>query len=148
MDNDRIKILLVDDEDDDYVLTSLVLSEIEDWQFDLEWVDTYDAGLERIRGQEHDVYLLDYRLGERTGLDLLREAVGLGCAAPMILLTGQGDREVDVEAMKAGAQDYLNKNNMDSSSLERSIRYAVERHKKKLKRSIGFAIEQRKNQAD
>jgi len=59
-------------------------------------------------------------------------------------LTGQGDREVDMEAMKAGAQDYLNKNNMNSTSLERSIRYAFERHKRKLKRSISYAIERRK----
>ena len=148
MDNDLIKILLVDDDDDDHVITRNLLSEIEGWHFDLEWVDTYDAALERIRQQEHDVYLLDYRLGARTGLDLLRESLGLGCEAPMILLTGQGDREVDMEAMKAGAQDYLNKNNMNSTSLERSIRYAIERHKKKLKRSIRYAIERRKKQAD
>ncbi len=148
MDNDRIKILLVDDDDDDHVITRNLLSEIEGWHFDLEWVDTYDVALEKIRQQEHDVYLLDYRLGARTGLDLLRESLELGCKTPMILLTGQGDREVDMEAMKAGAQDYLNKNNMNATSLERSIRYAVERHKKKLKRSIGFAIEQRTNQAD
>ena len=111
-------------------------------------MDTYDDALERIRQQEHHVYLLDYRLGERTGLDLLREVVEMGCKAPMILLTGQGDREVDLEAMKAGAHDYLNKNSMNAISLERSIRYAVERQKKKMKRSIGYVIEQRKNQAD
>lgn len=148
MDNDLIKILLVDDDDDDHVITRNLLSEIEGWHFDLEWVDTYDVALERIRQQEHDVYLLDYRLGARTGLDLLRESLELGCEAPMILLTGQGDREVDLEATKAGAQDYLNKNNMNSTSLERSIRYAIERHKKKLKRSIRYAIERRKKQAN
>ena len=76
---------------------------------------------------QHEVYLLDYRLGERDGLELLREALASGARGPMILMTGQADHEVDVEAMKAGAMDYLVKGRIDSALLERSIRYAVKR---------------------
>ena len=57
----------------------------------------------------------------------MREALAGGCRAPLILLTGQGDREVDLEAMKAGAADYLIKGQIDAPLLERTIRYAVER---------------------
>ena len=67
----------------------------------------------------------DYRLGSRNGLDLLSEAVGQGCAAPMIFLTGQRDREIDLEAMRVGAADYLVKGRIDAEAMERSIRYAI-----------------------
>jgi len=70
-------------------------------------VGDYDAGLEAIQKDEHDVYLVDYRLGKDSGLELLRAAIGRGCQAPVILLTALGDHQVDSEAMKAGAADYL-----------------------------------------
>ena len=76
---------------------------------------------------EHDVYLFDYHLGHADGLQLLREALARGCKAPIILLTGNDNWETDVEAMKAGAADYLVKGHLDARLLERSIRYALER---------------------
>jgi signal transduction histidine kinase len=92
----------------------------------------------------HDVYLLDYRLGQRTGVDLMREAVERGCAGPIILLTGQGDRATDMEAMKAGAADYLIKGQLDAPLLERSIRYAIERHRdRQALREAHFDLEKR-----
>ncbi len=127
MDNPSVRVLLVDDDEDDYILTLDLLGEGEGTRFELEWAATYDAGLEAIASHQHDVYLLDYRLGEHNGLELLREAVAKGCRAPMILLTGQGDREIDMEAMKAGAADYLDKSQLRGFMLQRSIRYALER---------------------
>lgn len=127
MHNGPVNVLLVEDDEDDYVITRDLLSEIEDEQFDLEWVSTYDAALEAIQHRQHDVIFIDYRLGARTGLDLLREMVGnYFYVAPIILLTGQGDHEVDVEAMQAGAADYLIKDQLQPPLLERSIRYAIE----------------------
>src|SRR5256885_15033539 len=105
MANKPIRVLLVDDDEDDYLLTRETLSSVNGWTFHVDWVATYDAGLEAIARNEHQVYLLDYRLGPRTGLDLMREALGKGYRRPMILLTGQGDRDVDLEAMQARAAD-------------------------------------------
>jgi PAS domain S-box-containing protein len=127
MNNDLVKVLLVDDDEDDYVLTRDWFEEMEGAKFELDWVASYDAALEAIARHQHDVYLFDYRLGDRNGLELLREAVENGCKAPIILLTGQGDHEVDIEAMKAGAADYLDKSQIGAPLLERSIRYAIER---------------------
>jgi two-component sensor histidine kinase/CheY-like chemotaxis protein len=129
VENAPVRVLLVEDDADDYTLTRDMLSESDGKRFHLDWVATYDAALEQIRRQEHDVYLLDYRLGERNGLELLREAVRLGARAPMILITGQDDRTVDMEAMRAGAADYVIKEHLDAPLLERSIRYAIE-HKR------------------
>jgi signal transduction histidine kinase len=123
-----LRVLLIEDDEDDYVLIRRLLAEIPDsvLKADLEWVAIYDAALEKVDRCVHDVYLLDYRLGDRSGLDLLREVNERGCRAPVIVLTGQGDYEVDVEAMRAGAADYLVKDRMTAPLLERSIRYALE----------------------
>jgi response regulator RpfG family c-di-GMP phosphodiesterase len=124
----KVRILLVDDDEDDYVMTRDLLAEIDDAaRYELEWAATYGAGLTALGRRAHDVYLLDYRLGERDGLEMLREAVAGDCKAPIIVLTGQHDREVDMEAMRAGAVDYLIKGRIDAPTLERAIRYAVAR---------------------
>lgn len=127
MDEHRIKILLVDDDEEDYIITRDILSEIEDWLFDVKWVAKYEAALESIETSQFDVCLVDYHLGGRNGLELLSEVIGNGCKIPMILLTGQSDREVDIQAMVAGAADYLVKGRIDSFLLERSIRYSIQR---------------------
>ncbi len=127
MANYPIRVLLIDDDKDDFLITRELLSEIEGMRFDLDWVTTYDAALRAIEQQQHDVYLVDYRLGEWNGLELLGKTVQLGCQAPFILLTGLGDRAIDLEAMKAGAADYLVKGQLGAPLLERSIRYALER---------------------
>ena len=129
MTDQYIKVLLVEDDEDDFVITCDMLSEIEWTKFDVEWASDYDAAMEAITRNAHDVYLIDYRLGKRSGLELLREVIGNGCEGPFILLTGQGDHEVDLLAMEAGAADYLVKGQIGSSSLERSIRYAIDRRR-------------------
>ncbi len=125
MQPELIKILLVDDDEDDYIITSDLLEEIRGWQVEIDWADNYNEALEIILQQKHDVYLLDYRLGEHNGLELLTKAIQKGCKTPMILLTGQDDREIDIQAMNAGAADYLVKASIDTLLLERSIRYSL-----------------------
>jgi signal transduction histidine kinase len=121
------RILLIEDDQDDYVLTRELLDEIGQGRFELEWIATFDAAIEAIERKAHDVYLLDYRLGEHSGLELLRRSTSNGCKAPMILLTGQADRSIDLEAMQAGAADYLVKSQINADLMERSIRYAMAR---------------------
>ena len=126
-----VRVLLVDDDEDEYIITRRIISEIVGRKHLLDWASTYEQGLEIIAEGNHDIYLIDYRLDEHTGLDLLKEAIAQGCTQPMILLTGQEDREVDIEAMKSGAWDYLVKGRIDAPVLERAIRYTLE-HKKVL----------------
>ncbi len=122
-----LRVLLVEDDEDDYVLTRDLLAELAGHRFVLEWAPDFHTGREAVARCEHDVYLFDYRLGRHNGLDLLAEAARVGCQAPVILLTGQGEREVDLQAMRAGASDYLVKGRIDASLLERTVRYALER---------------------
>lgn len=126
MDDKPLRILLVDDDEDDYLITQDLLDDISKDRYQLEWVSTYEQATDRMARSEHDIYLVDYRLGKHSGLELLRWAMAEDCKAPLILLTGQGDHQVDLEAMEAGAADYLVKDRLDAHLLERSIRYAVE----------------------
>lgn len=126
MKNFPIKVLLIDDDEEDYILTRYIFDEFKSDKFSLEWIDNYADGLEALKKRLHDIILLDYHLGEKNGLELLREAIDSGCRAPIILLTGQGDEEIDLQAMQAGAADYLVKSELEAPLLERSIRYSLE----------------------
>ena len=119
------KLLLIEDDEDDYILTCDLLGEIKGTRYEIEWVSRYADALEAITRGNHDVCLIDYRLGEGTGIELIKEAGGRGVNMPMILLTGQGGKEIDHEAADAGAADYLIKGEIETALLERSIRYAV-----------------------
>jgi PAS domain S-box-containing protein len=133
MDNHLVKVLLVDDDEDYFVLIGDWLNEVSAAKFQLEWVSTYSAAITAISQQQHDVYLFDYRLGSRNGLELLRESISIGCTAPIIMLTGIGEPKIDLEAMQAGAVDYLEKSLINSAILEKSLRYAIERKRSEQK---------------
>ena len=68
-----VRVLLIDDDQDDYFLTCELVSDIPGGQFQLDWTPEYDAGVEAVRAGTHDVFLVDYRLGPRTGIELLRD---------------------------------------------------------------------------
>lgn len=133
--NQLIKVLLVDDDEDDYALTRYLFEEFKDNRYELEWTSSYYAAQTAMHEGIYDIYLIDYRLGSHSGLDLIREAIAEGCRAPMILLTGQGDKEIDLEAMKAGAADYLVKGQFEAQLLERVIRYSLQ-HARALERLV------------
>ena len=96
MDREKIRVLLVDDDQGDFEMTRAMLGSAERREFDYEidWVATYEEGLDALKAEEYDVYLLDYFLEDRTGLDLLREVGRRGLCAPVIMLTGRGSRDV------------------------------------------------------
>ena len=110
------KILLVEDDEEDYLLTFDMLAESRGIKYHLDWAEDYDRGRQAILSTEYDAILMDYELGPRTGLELTREITSLGCKAPIILLTGRGNLELDMEAMQAGVTDYLSKNEATSAS--------------------------------
>lgn len=122
---DHVRVLLIDDDQEDFLLVSYMLAEAENTKFKLAWAQTYEAGFEAISRGEYDVYLLDYFIGIHSGLDLLKKAVEGGCKAPVIVLTAHGDYAVDLKAMEAGASDYLTKGEFTVPILERAIRYSI-----------------------
>lgn len=119
-------VLVVDDSENVFLFLKELLSEVVTTSYTVEWEPTYRDGLDAMLENRHDVYLLDYVLDDdQDGLELLRTARKKGCKAPAILLTGKGDREVDLEAMRSGASDYLIKGDFGAPTLDRCIRYAI-----------------------
>lgn len=121
----EFRILLIDDDEDECILIRDLLSDIKSSKYSVTWKSHFNDGLKEISTRQYDVCLLDYRLGEQTGLDLLVQAQYAGVTCPIILLTGQGDFEVDLQAMQIGAAEYLIKGELTPQLLERSIRYAI-----------------------
>ncbi len=120
----HVKLLLIDDDEDEYVLARALLPEM-NIGATLDWTDRYADAVKMVLQEAHDVYLIDYHLGANTGVDLLRTVRERGCRAPIIILTGRDGDGLDIEALEAGATDYLDKNNLNAVLLERSIRYAI-----------------------
>jgi two-component system cell cycle response regulator len=119
------KILLIDDDERQEHLLQLLLSKFRRDQFELDSASTYELGLKKLASGNYAACLLDYHLGERNGLDLLREARIAGCDTPVFILTANDCDELDNAAMEAGAVDYLVKSALNPRLLERSIRYAL-----------------------
>ncbi len=121
------RILIIDDDEDDYFITSEYIRKIKDAQFQIDWCYRYQDALENIRNRKYDIYFIDYFLGAKTGLNLIKQASGLEVEEPLVLLTGKGNQAIDLEAMQAGAWDYLVKADLNVEKIERCIRYSLER---------------------
>ncbi|PWT76685.1 MAG: hybrid sensor histidine kinase/response regulator [Bacteroidetes bacterium] len=122
-----IRVLIVDDDEEDFFITSEFIRNIKTKNFIIDWSYSYQDALDRICSAGYDIYFIDYYLGAHTGLELLKEAIARQCEQPLILLTGMGNPRIDVEAMQAGAFDYLVKLELNTEKIERTIRYAIER---------------------
>lgn len=119
-----VRVLVLDDNEDDFIFVKALLGKSVLCRYELEWAPTEDAALEAIRVRRPDVGLFDYRLAGTTGLDLLRKLQAQQCEMPIILLTGSENPEIDQAALDAGAADYLSKSALDTTRLERAIRYS------------------------
>jgi putative two-component system response regulator len=122
------RVLLIEDDEEDYLLTLDLLRRIAPSGYELAWASDYRSGLAACRSGTFDVCLVDYRLGPDSGIDLARELVSDGSTMPVILLTGHDDRELDARAANAGATDFLVKGEVSATTLERAIRYAIASH--------------------
>lgn len=126
MNKEVIHILLVDDDEEDYLITRDLISDIPTGQkYMLDWTPDYHKAMELIYQKRHDVYLVDYRLGVHSGLDIIEKVKQENFEAPFILLTGQGDSQTDEKAMEKGAADYLVKGTFSEEELGRVIRYSL-----------------------
>ncbi|MVF14253.1 response regulator [Ketobacter sp. MCCC 1A13808] len=130
----EIKLLLVEDDEDDYIITRDLLDDIFSRRYRLDWASDLETARKQLSANQHDVCLMDYALGPEDGVSLLKEATALGFSSPIIMLTGQDDERLDEEALSAGAVDYLVKSNLTQSRLARAIRYAIARREMEVER--------------
>lgn len=122
-----LRILVVEDDEDDFFIISDYIRSIPGQNFQTDWCKDYQEALDAMQKSTYALYFIDYYLTGKTGLDLLTEAMIDACEAPIILLTGKSNPVIDKKAAQLGAADYLIKSELSSEKLERCIRYALER---------------------
>jgi PAS domain S-box-containing protein len=122
-----LRILIIEDDEDDYFIISNYIKDIPGQDFQTEWCDDYEKALDAIQRSGHSLYFIDYYLTGKTGLNLLTEAMFRASDAPIIMLTGKANPAIDKKAMQLGAADFLVKSELNSEKLERCIRYSMER---------------------
>jgi signal transduction histidine kinase len=125
---ETLRILIVDDDRVDRLAVKRLLLQ-SGFTIEVTECDDQRSASEAVKQAAFDCVLLDYHLPGTDGLAVLRELRNGGNPVPVVALTGQGDEEVAVELMKAGAADYLNKNALTAERLERSLRYALALHR-------------------
>jgi PAS domain S-box-containing protein len=123
----KIKVLIIDDDEDDFFIIAGYINDIQAGKFIIDWCNNYQEALKKFRTKEYDIYFVDYRLGNQTGLELLHEMAGEKFNDPIVLLTGKGSKDIDIKAMQSGATDYLVKSELNTEKLERCIRYSLDR---------------------
>jgi PAS domain S-box-containing protein len=129
MKNTQLKIFVIDDDEDDLFLVTEFLKGIDTFNITIDTEINYNRAYSKILENQHDIYIIDYLLGPHTGIELIEKCVTAGINKPFILLTGKGDKQIDIDATKAGAYDYLIKTELSTEMLERSLRYSAYRYK-------------------
>lgn len=122
-----LKILIVEDDEDDFILISEYFKNITAWSFEITWVQRYADAITELCDTKYTLCFCDYRLGAKNGIDLIKDVLSKNITTPIILLTGKGNYNIDIEATRAGAFDYLIKSDLEEDKLERTIRYTLER---------------------
>lgn len=123
----QVSLLVVEDDEDDYLITSELLDESTTYRFEKQWVENAGEALDTLTAERFDLCLMDYQLGEHSGVDIVEKALGAGCTTPIIMLTGQDNTGIEIAAADAGAVDFLTKDGLTREQLSRAIRYALVR---------------------
>lgn len=123
-----VRVLIIEDDEDDYIIMSHYLSKIKTEKYDVYWCNDFDEAEAEILNDEHDIYLIDHFLGKGEGIEIIEKIRARNILKPLILLTGSSDYSVDEKAMSKGASDFLVKKEVRVDTIERALRYALERY--------------------
>ncbi|MBD1925866.1 response regulator [Trichocoleus sp. FACHB-90] len=121
---ETLKILIVDDDEVDRMAVRRSLKTAGIKMEVVEAINCQEA-IASLRHGDFDCVFLDYRLPDGDGLSLVQDIRSSGFKAALVVLTGQGDEQIAVEVMKAGASDYISKSKVSPESLARSLRNAI-----------------------
>lgn len=119
-----LNILLIDDDEVDRMLVRRALRK-SDFESRLLIAEDGQTGLSLLDREQVDVIILDYRLPDFTGLELLEKIRSREILAPVIVVTSHGDETIAAEAFKSGASDYLSKDMLTGAVLDKSIRSLI-----------------------
>ena len=129
MKDKTIHVLLIEDDEGDFIIARSLLEECEEYRFKIGWCQDFDAGINYLQQTPADAVLLDLSLPDSQGWETFAKFHEKFPKTPVILLTGLADEDLSMRAVHEGAQDYLLKSHLSSYVLSRSISYSIERRK-------------------
>ena len=121
-----IRVLVIDDDGADACITVARLKRLRQ-PVDVEVVREFDQGVFLLNSGRFDIAFVDYHLGLKTGLELISLVRRQGVECALVLLTGNSDPEVELRALDMGATDFLDKSELTVRTLERTLRYSIQR---------------------
>ncbi len=124
--NSNVKVLIIEDNNADCQLVTEYLTNSKNNIYNITDVQSLEKGIIKLQEKQFDIILLDLNLPDSKGIDTyykLREKSNI----PIIILTSNQDYQLSIETIKKGAEDYINKNNLSTYLLEKSIIYTLER---------------------
>lgn len=124
----KTRVLVVDDDEEDFLIIQHYLFKIKNEEYHVDWCKDYDVAVNQILENNHDIYLIDFFLGKGEGIEIIETVRRQNFIKPIILLTGAGSRKLDQKALEKGASDFIDKNELRSDTVERALRYALERY--------------------
>ncbi len=131
----KLRFLLVEDNREDTLIIRNMIDQTQgDSRIELDVAVNFNEFFKQIDLFEYDLFLLDYRLEEDSGLELLKTLRKKNTDVPVIILTGQGDQDTVVEALRLGATDYMDKNNLNAETLDHSLQRGLRLHQESLQK--------------
>ena len=132
---ETVKILVVDDDEVDRMAVRRALKAA-GVQMELSEVSNCARAIATLQQQQFDCVLLDYRLPDGDGLSLVQQVRSLGITVPLVVLTGQGDEQIAVKVLKAGASDYLSKAKVSPENLYQVLRQSIRLHRAEMEAAL------------
>ena len=124
-----LKVLLVEDSPSDADLIQESLNDLAGNPIQIDWATRLSEAFERLRENTYDAIMLDLTLPDSQPSDTIAHTRGLYPDIPIVVLTGLQNRDVALQSLRDGAQDYILKDRVEGDSLLRSVQYAIERHR-------------------
>lgn len=126
---ENLKLLIIEDNQGDIFLMQEMLAESIKQSYEIEVAFSLASGLKKLNAEGMDAVLLDLSLPDSNGaLDSVQRVREANNQVPVVVITGNEDEDLGLEAVKMGAQDYIQKEYLNPYILSRSIQYAIERH--------------------
>ncbi|MFB6226889.1 MAG: diguanylate cyclase [bacterium] len=131
--SDRLRVMLIDDSPVDARIVEKYLNDLSEWSVDFRYVEDENQGLQVLDREDFDVVLLDYVLIQTTGVEMTEKIRSNGHGMPIVMLTGHGDESVATDLIHAGGDDYLTKTDLQTETLEQSLKFVLEQQQRKQK---------------
>lgn len=124
----ELRILIIEDNQMDIFMLQEMLAESIKMNYELDVTLSLASGLKKLKSDSYDALLLDLNLPDSNGgISVIEQVLECDNQVPIVIITGNEDDELALEAVRLGAQDFIHKDYLNSYIISKSIHFAIER---------------------